>query len=228
MKSVTLFSFLAVIFVTLLSIKVNAQNCDALPKGAYCTGVSPYLYGQGTGEKGGGCVASTLGDATYGQYYKAGQKKLIALLPSLEIYSDPTTDTSTKQFAKIEKVVLKTFKKFLKYFINFQCRCISNMDPAIETLYDLFRANYTSAGALNPNNLNGIEVITEFVNCPTATRDLFREFAEENFDIFETLSCSSTRTSPALTPATSGECVIKGKYENKIKCQKGYCPTGLN
>lgn len=52
MKSVTLFSFLAVIFVTLLSIKVNAQNCGALPKGAYCTGVSPYLYGQGTGEKG--------------------------------------------------------------------------------------------------------------------------------------------------------------------------------
>ena len=135
------------------------------------------------------------------------------------------TDTTTKEFAKIEKRIIKQFKKFLKHFINFQCRCTSNMDTAIKALYDLFQNNYTSANALNPNNLNGIEIMTEFVNCPTATQALFREFVDVNYNIFETLSCSSTRTTPALTPANNGECVLKGRYEDKIKCKKGYCPV---
>ena len=176
-------------------------------------------------QKGGGCVDSKLGDATYGQYFKGGRKRLNAVLPTMFEYIEAARGADTELLEATEKVLMKSFKKFLPYFINFQCRCTSNMDTYALEVYNSFTSvdNTLECGT---NTLTGIDILTGMVNCPNAYRDLFIEFLDNNFDSFVGLACERTRTSGSLIPGDENTCRIKtNKAGNKfkLKCKKGYC-----
>ena len=64
----------------------------------------------GSLQKGGGCVDSKLGDATYGQYFKGGRKRLNAVLPTMFEYIEAARGADTELLEATEKEAVANVK----------------------------------------------------------------------------------------------------------------------